>query len=96
MSLSLSRVWLFILVVSSMSLLAACDDNWDVKPYYDIPYTYERTAGHGVEWTRAHLMPQKSIRNEPLMKAEDAAKTPVKVSPGKTHPDPTGKTAKTK
>lgn len=58
--------------------LTACDSSWDVKPYYEIPYTYDRTAGHGVEWIRAHMLREKSIKAEPLMKSENPDKNPVR------------------
>jgi len=66
------------LLLCPVIVLTACDDSWDVRPYYDIPYSYERTAGHGVEWVQAHMMKKKAINAEPLMKVEDPDQNPVR------------------
>jgi len=72
------RVLIISLLFLPVMTLGACDDSWDVRPYYDIPYTYDRTAGHGIEWVQAHMMKKKSINAEPLMKSEDPHKNPVR------------------
>lgn len=42
--------------------LAACGEGYEVvKVRGQVPYTEERTAGPGVAYVRAHLMPAKTI-----------------------------------
>jgi len=54
--------------VSALSL-AACGEGYEVvKIRGSVPYTEERTAGPGVAYVRAHLMPEKTIvLPEPLV-----------------------------
>lgn len=41
-------------------LIAGCGDGWEVVKYTGFPYNdMERTAGSGVEYVRAKLMPEK-------------------------------------
>ncbi|MDB5492493.1 MAG: hypothetical protein JWO78_2342 [Micavibrio sp.] len=68
--------------------LTACGDGYEVKPYYGVPYTHDRTAGHGVEWVRANMMAPKATNTDSLMRAEDPTQTPVKVTPQVVTPPP--------
>ncbi len=46
---------------SAMSL-TACGEGYDVvKIRGSVPYTEERTAGPGVAYVRAHMMPEKTV-----------------------------------
>ena len=52
---------LMILAVSA-PLLAACGEGWVMQPTRGaVPYTEERTAGPGIAYVRAHMMPEKSV-----------------------------------
>ncbi|MFA5591761.1 MAG: hypothetical protein WC989_00405 [Micavibrio sp.] len=53
----------------SAILLAGCGDGYEVVKFSgQVPYTDERTAGPGVTFVRAHLMPEKTIVfPEPLL-----------------------------
>ncbi|PZO84695.1 MAG: hypothetical protein DI626_08040 [Micavibrio aeruginosavorus] len=43
-------------------MLAGCGEGYEVvKVRGQVPYTEERTAGVGVAYVRAHLMPEKTI-----------------------------------
>ena len=47
--------------LSSLSL-AACGEGYEmVQVRGQVPYTEERTAGPGVAYVRAHMMPEKSV-----------------------------------
>jgi len=47
--------------VSTLSL-AACGEGWEMVEFRGkVPYVEERTAGPGVAYVRAHMMPQKSV-----------------------------------
>lgn len=55
------RVLIALCGVSTMAV-AACGEGYEVvKVRGSVPYTEERTAGPGVSYVRAHLMPAKSI-----------------------------------
>ncbi len=42
--------------------LAACGEGWEAVPFRgSVPYVEERTAGPGVAYVRAHMMPEKTI-----------------------------------
>lgn len=44
--------------VFSVLFLAGCGDGYEMQPYSGTPYG-DRTAGRGVEYVRASMMPQK-------------------------------------
>lgn len=59
--------------MSALSL-AACGDGWEmVQTRGWVPYTEERTAGPGVSYVRAHMMPEKTIVLPPAPAAEPEA-----------------------
>ncbi len=39
--------------------LAGCGEGWEMKRYDGFPYNNMRTAGSGVEYVRANLMPKR-------------------------------------
>ena len=48
--------------------LAGCGEGgWEMVPYTQVPYTLERTAGTGVAYVRAHMLPQKGPSLEPAL-----------------------------
>lgn len=58
---------LFLSGFSALTL-AACGDGWVAVPYEDqVPYTEERTAGRGVTYVRAHMLPEKG----PVLEASE-------------------------
>lgn len=65
-------------VAPMMFLLTACGEGWEMRPYANTPYQ-DRTAGNGVEYVRAHMMPSKG----PVVKAAE---------PKKEAPPPAAKT----
>lgn len=58
---------IFLTGLSSLTL-AACGEGWEPQPVRGrVPYTEERTAGPGVEYVRAYLLPEKGPNLEPQM-----------------------------
>ena len=45
--------------VVSVLTLSACGEGWVPQKYMGFPYGNERTAGPGVEYVRARLLPEK-------------------------------------
>lgn len=44
--------------------LTACGEGWEmvqIKPGDQVPYTQDRTAGYGVAYVRAKMMPKKEM-----------------------------------
>lgn len=61
--------------ISALSL-TACGDGWEmVQTRGKVPYTEERTAGPGVMYVRAHMMPEKTIILPPATTASEAPKS---------------------
>ena len=47
-------------------MLAACGDGWEMVRVDDVvPYGNTRTAGTGVAYVRAKMMPEKELKLEP-------------------------------
>ncbi len=71
-----------ILVLSALSPLAlsACGEGYEAVPYHGVPYTEERTAGAGVQYVRAHMLPEKGPVLAPAVPAvvEPVEETVVK------------------
>ncbi len=49
---------LFLAMLSPLAL-AACGEGYEMRPYDKVPYEMERTAGRGIEYVRAGMMPEK-------------------------------------
>ena len=68
--------------------LTACGDGWVVQPYHGVPYdgkgieSDERTAGYGVEYVRANMMPGKSV-NTTAQEAPPAPPAPAPQPPAR-------------
>lgn len=59
-----------VLSILPLFALGACGEGWDMQPYHGTPYG-ERTAGHGVEYVRAKMMPEKGpVLEDAMEKAE--------------------------
>lgn len=62
MPIRFSRVFLFL---SSLLLLSACGEGWEMKLDNAVfPYGNSRTAGSGVVYVRAKLLPEKALNLE--------------------------------
>ena len=66
-----------VIALSGLSALslAACGEGYDmVKIRGTVPYVEERTAGPGVAFVRAHMMPEKTVvLPEPLVTPVESA-----------------------
>ena len=61
-----------VMAVVPVLFLAACGDGWDTKLYDGVPYTMERTAGHGLAYVRANMMPARGPSVETAAEPEAA------------------------
>lgn len=62
----LSRISLAL--AAALPLLAACGEGWVMQPIRNItPYTEGRTAGPGVAYVRAHMLPEKGPVLAPVL-----------------------------
>jgi hypothetical protein len=68
-------------------MLTACGDGWEMTRIKDfVPYTQPRTAGTGVAYVRAKMMPEKELKLEPApapMTTPPPAPPPVTPAPTK-------------
>lgn len=66
-----------VIVLSGLSALSltACGEGYEmVKIRGTVPYTEERTAGPGIAFVRAHMMPEKTVvLPEPLVTPVESA-----------------------
>lgn len=55
--------------------LGACGEGsgWTTVPYEQVPYTHERTAGRGVAYVRAAMLPPKEMKTEIVVEQPVAA-----------------------
>jgi hypothetical protein len=81
------RKFLILGLCAPTLFLAGCGEGWEWKLYDGFPYGGIRTAGHGVEYVRANMMPEKG----PVIKAAEpknetiiAPPPPVKEEEGKS------------
>lgn len=58
--------------IASVLFLAGCGEGWEMRAYNNTPYG-ERTAGSGVEYVRANMMPVRG----PVVKALEPKLEPV-------------------
>lgn len=57
-----------LILVATLPVLAACGEGWVMQPVRNyVPYTEERTAGPGVAYVRAYMLPEKGPVLEPVM-----------------------------
>lgn len=64
-------------------LLTACGEGWDQRSYDNTPYG-DRTAGSGVEYVRANMMPERG----PVLKAAEPELQSVAVEDKREDVDP--------
>jgi len=56
--------------------LAACGEGWEVVEMRgQVPYTQDRTAGPGVKYVRAYMLPEKG----PVLEQQPVVSPPTKV-----------------
>lgn len=55
--------------------LGACGEGsgWTTVPYDQVPYTHERTAGRGIAYVRAAMLPPKEMKTEIVIVQPEAA-----------------------
>lgn len=80
MSKDFIRLSILTLATAPALMLSACGDNLEPTPYHGVPYTDERTAGTGVAYVRAKMLPPKETKTE--------AVTPPAAAPEPTPPPP--------
>jgi len=62
------KTLLILSTFASSAALYGCGDGYEAVPYHGVPYVEDRTAGAGVEYVRAHMLPEKG----PMIPAEIA------------------------
>jgi hypothetical protein len=73
---TIRRTILTLSTAAPLLLLAACD-GYEMRLYDGFPYGNQRTAGHGVEYVLAKMMPQKGPVLEPVVPKAEPAPAPV-------------------
>ena len=77
----MSKAFLRLSVLCAPLLLTACGEGWEAqKTTEHFPYGNQRTAGSGVVYVRAKMMPEKELKVEPVLE-EVAAEVPDEVEP---------------
>lgn len=82
MSKDFIRLSVLTLATAPALLLSACGDNLEPTPYHGVPYTDERTAGTGVAYVRAKMLPPKETKTEAVTPA------PAPAAPAEQAPPP--------
>lgn len=79
-------------VIGFSLLLTGCGDGWETVEYSGkVPYTIDRTAGNGVMYVRAKMMPEKQLKlADDLEKQLSGSKASKGYGSPKTHPDSAG------
>ena len=71
-----------LLVLSTPLMLGACGEGWEAQRTDTIsPYGNKRTAGTGVVYVRAKMMPEKELNLEPVTEEEEVAPVEESVEP---------------
>ncbi len=85
------RKFLLMGAILPAMFLTGCGDGWEMKTYDGFPYDDVRTAGHGVEYVRAHMMPRKGTKikvveqkNKPLIAPKTKPALVTEVAPVET------------
>lgn len=63
-----ASVRLRLIAVLPALLLAGCGEGYELVKYTGFPYGNERTAGSGVAYVRANMMPEKGTSVQPELK----------------------------
>jgi len=68
----------FLILAAAAPLLAACGEGWVMQPIRNYaPYAEGRTAGPGVAWVRAYMLPEKGPVLVPMSEPVAAAPAPT-------------------
>ncbi len=70
------------LVLAAPLLLGACGEGYEMVRSDSFPYNNERTAGTGVAYVLAKLMPERELNLEPVTRAEE----PKVIEPASAEP----------
>ena len=74
--------FLRFMILASPIMLAACGDGWEMVRVDDVvPYGNSRTAGTGVAYVRAKMMPEKELKLEPAPMTSPPPAPPPPVTP---------------
>lgn len=75
----MSKALLRLAILSAPLVLSACGEGWEIQRTSDYgTYEMDRTAGTGVAYVRAKMLPEKEIVVEPMMEEiSTEAKEPV-------------------
>ena len=77
----MSKAFLRLSVLCAPLLLTACGEGWEAqKTTEHFPYGNQRTAGSGVVYVRAKMMPEKELKVEPVLE-KVVADVPDEVEP---------------
>ena len=75
---------LLVLAGVPVLALAACGgEGGDMvpTPYHGVPYTHERTAGTGIAYVRASMLPPKETKTETMLEQKAPVAAPVETPP---------------
>lgn len=63
-----------VLLVASSLMLSACgeEQGWVAVEHKGVPYGEERTAGTGIKYVRAYMLPEKGPMLDPIMDEVDS------------------------
>lgn len=75
-------------------LLTACGEGWEMVRTEQFPYGNQRTAGTGVAYVRAKMLPEKELKIESPATAPVVAPPPPMSEPLPKQPDMTPDTGK--
>ncbi len=82
---SLKQLGLMTVALLPLALTACGGEGWELrKTNTTFPYGNQRTAGSGVEWVRASMMPAKG----PILEAPQPAPAPAPVVMPEPAPEP--------
>lgn len=84
---SFKRLGLMTVILLPLALTACGGEGWQMQPTKRLPYGNERTAGSGVEYVRASMMPAKGPVLEPAKPAEAAPPAPPPPPPPAPEPE---------
>lgn len=76
------------LVLAAPLALAACGDGWEMTRTEQFPYGNQRTAGTGVAYVRAKLLPKKELNLDPAPPPVEVPPAPPMMPQENKTPDP--------
>lgn len=75
----ISRNAVLAVVALPALALSACGGEGDYvpTPYHNVPYTHERTAGTGIAYVRASMLPRKEAKVETMLQTAEPVVAPA-------------------